>query len=143
MAQEALLTHATLIQRLLHQTCTSVGIGYASALLLDFGTASNADPSGYREPELSLVVECSWRLETEHTVLVGSGEDDDAIADAIQVLMDCDVETIKISQPSFSVRLSFGKLILWIFPDDARSYTDDAEFPRSPWYVTGHAIPIG
>jgi hypothetical protein len=143
MTRQSLLAHATLIQRLRDQTCINASIGYATALLLDFGTASDADPSGYREPELSLVVECPWRLETDETVIVGSGDDDEYIIDAIQSLISCKVEEITIFQPSFTVSLVLGANVLWIFPDDSRAYEDVAEFPQSPWYVTGRGVPSG
>jgi len=143
MTRQALVAHATLIQRLSNESCTSAGVGYAGALLLDFGTASSADPSGYREPELSLVIECPWRLEAEHSVLVGSGDEDDVVEDVIQSLIHCRAKEILIFQPSFTVRLALGDLVLWIFPDDSRSYEEFSEFPQSPWYVTGRGIPSG
>jgi hypothetical protein len=143
MTKQALQAQASLIQRLRHQTCTSVGIGYASALLLDFGTPSAPDATGYREPELSLVVECPWRLETVQSVLVGSGNDDETISTVIQSLLHSQVEAIAIFQPSFTVRLNIGTVALWIFPDDAQSYAENAEYPRSPWYVTGRGVPSG
>jgi hypothetical protein len=143
MTRQWLLAETALLKRLRNQICTSIGIGYASALLLDFGTAAAPDASGYREPELSLVVECPWRLETDQTVLAGSGDDDETIIDVIQSLIARKVEEVAVFQPSFTVRIAFGDRVLWIFPDDSRSYAEDAKFPRSPWYVAGHGVSGG
>lgn len=142
MSIRALVAQARALRTIHGRPCVRVGVGALTTLLLDFGKLFPPDPTGYEEPEFSVVAECPWRLETRERVIVGSGDERETIRAKGQVLLGRHLIESSIALPSYSARIDFeGEVILWIFPDAAEDYVDEDMDPRAPWYLAGRALP--
>lgn len=132
------------VQQLNGEECVRAEIGYGRSLLLDFGRLHPPDSSGYQEPEKSLVADCPWRAERHAEIIVGSGDDQDGIDGKLALCVGKRVTEIAVYRPSFMLRIQMaGGVTIWFFPDDAREYAAESEYPRSAWYVTGRSFPEG
>lgn len=135
-------SQARRVQALVGARCVRAQTGMAQALLLDFGDLAAPDRTGYRSPELSLVADCPWRVESTTAVLAGSGDAAGTGDAALAVCVGKSVTSVAVASPSFGVRVAFGdSLTVLVFPDDPREFTDPSPFPRSGWYVTGRTLP--
>ena len=126
------------------EECVRAGVGYANTLLLDFRMLHPPNERGYRQPDMSLVAECSWRLETATRVLVGWGDADEDIETRVQVCEGKQVTDVRVFRPSYMARLRFsGDLSIWVFPDRSKFFDPHDEESGSQWYVTGRSFPDG
>lgn len=142
MTLRAFVAQAQKLYSLQGEVCVQAKLGFARTLMLDFAGLLPPDERGYQQPERSLVAECSWRLESENEVVVGSGDSLETIRPKLQVCIGERVIEISVFRPSFMVQLRLtGGLAFWIFPDDSREYVSDSEYPHAPWYLAGHAFP--
>lgn len=142
MSIRAFAASAEHAKRLRGRACVRVGIGYGKALLLDFGTLAPPDESGYMQPQIGLVAECPWRLESSGAVIVGSGDPTESGDQRLKICLGKVVAGVAISRPSYTLRLGLtDDLTLWVFPDDSRDFAVDQKDPRSSWYVAGFAVP--
>lgn len=151
MTLAALVKQARYLPTLYGAECTRAFRSYSSMLNLFFGALGPPDEKGFLNPERSLTVETSWRLETSSQVLVGSGDENATIGERVQVVVGQRVQDTQVFLPSYMVRLAFGdELVLWVFPDDARDYgvarpnpMEPWEYPNAPWFVMGPDVPEG
>ncbi len=142
MTLKALSAQSRRLEQLHGKRCIQAGIGRASALLLDFEFLHEPDESGYRQPELSLVAECPWRIETSNEVIVGYFDADEALDPGVQVSVDRTITATEVVLPSYTVHITLSDdIYVWLFPCDSREYASVSEYPSSPWYVGGYSIP--
>jgi hypothetical protein len=142
MTLRALEAQAQHLRRLNGERCIRAGIGGASALLLDFNLLNEPDETGYRLPELYLVASCPWRIETSENVIVGYFDRDEVLPDRVQICVGQTISSASVVLPSYTVRVTFSSdLTIWIFPCDSEDYALYGEYPSSPWYVGGRAVP--
>lgn len=126
------------------QQCVRASAGYARTLLLDCGMLRPPDSIGYEEPEIGLVAECPWRLDSRTSVIVGSGDPEDVIDSRLQICLGKTVDAVEVFPPSYTLRVALSDgLTVWVFPDDSRDFVACSEYPRSSWYVAGFAVSEG
>jgi hypothetical protein len=95
--------------------------------------------------ELSLFIECAWRLDAEDQVLCGWGEDFSAggpLGKGLQLVINQRVEKVSIQRPAFDLAVHFSNaLVLWIFCDQTESSEDNnnyALFTPEHYYVVSN-----
>lgn len=108
MSQRAFRKEAKLFRTLKGEECIRAGVGCVSALLLDFRMRHPPNEKGYREPDIGLVSECSWRLEPATKVLVGRGDADEDSETRVQVCEGRRVTRVRVYHPSYMARLRFS-----------------------------------
>jgi hypothetical protein len=97
----------------------SAKLGVGSVLMFDFVQDSEGPP------EVWLLVECSWRLETADRVLVGSADDRIKLRECIERLEGSEVVDVRITLPACDMILKFsGNQQLTIFP----TYADNEDY---------------
>jgi hypothetical protein len=121
------------LRTLVGKPCWSVvaGAGTGSRVALDFGRKFQrdvpcpnphltADQQNY-DSEISLFIECAWRLDTSTEVLCSSSEtdsNDGPMVSGLNSLVDHEVESIDVVPPAFDLVVRFaGGLSLKIFCD--------------------------
>lgn len=137
-----LTREASRLYLLKDETCIRAWEGaFHGSLILDFGSFGEPDQTGYREPDLSLVLECPWRLETRNNVIVGSGDGSETIESTIQTCVGARIADTIVETPSYSARIIFAcGMILSMFPSKSSYYDESREYASVPWYVTGSLI---
>jgi hypothetical protein len=100
----------------------SVRSTFRGFLILDFGEAHKQENMIYPEGDWNLCIDCAWRLQKPHDVLVASGDEQDFIRYEIKRLEGKTLERITISALTLDTELLFETgLSLLLFP----VYTDD------------------
>jgi hypothetical protein len=141
MTLRAFEASANQARRLKGERCIRASLGYADALLLDFGALRLAHPSGVELPAIGLVAECPWRLDSQTNVIVGYGDPAEIGAARLQECIGKSVTGVTIYKPSYMLRLKLeGDLVIWVFPDDSRRFSNDTDFNRSSWYIAGYTV---
>jgi hypothetical protein len=129
---------------LVNKPCTRVARGHGRTLMLDFGEFGQPDARGYRQPSLSLVIECPWRLEDAYRSIAGSADTSERIKERTAVLVGHSIVRTEVILPGYMVKLYFDDgHLLWIFPDDSKHYTEVSDDPHVSWYVAGRLADDG
>jgi hypothetical protein len=124
--------------------CSGARAGYAATLLLEFGEHNQPDARGYQCPEMGLIAECAWRLETPERVLAADLDADDTIERGLSVPVGQQLTAFDVFPPSFMLKLQFeDDLVVWTFPERSSDYAEVDDDPSVSWYITGIGVPEG
>lgn len=99
---------------LVSQPLSAIGRGFGSAIFLEFGRLSpflRRDGSlGSPKGERSIMIEWSWRIESEDAILCGSWSDEGSWGNVFGSLIGRSVETVSVfgRLPELSIALSGG-----------------------------------
>ena len=108
------------------KTISHVWRGYGSALFLEFGELTpqtshdgrDLDPSGH----ITLMIEWSWRISTENSILAGSWSDEETWPDIFQDLVGSTLEAIELfgELPEVRLTLSSGHRVVSFMTSDGQ-----------------------
>lgn len=139
MTRPALEHESSRAQHLQGRPCSQVALGADDTLIIDFGELRPIE-GGDLSGELTLIIDCPWRLDSAELPLCGWHDDDDRIVTQLSQLIGAVIETAEVRRPGYDLILRFaGGYTLRLFPDLRAYYTDDEV--AGPWYVTGEALP--
>lgn len=106
-----------LLVALVGQKAWGANLGIGSFLRLNFGPVAHF-PDGHPRGEWFLwTYMCSWRLDANHQILVGSEDARQKIRGVIQMMNDKAVQAVELRVPSLELTVKFeGNLTLNLFP---------------------------
>lgn len=99
---------------LLSKPLSAVWRGHGSAIFLEFGRLSpqvkRDGTAGNSQGELTVMIEWSWRIESEDEIVCGSWSDEDGWEDAFQPLIGREVQDVLLygRLPELSIALAGG-----------------------------------
>lgn len=121
------------IHSLVGQPCWSVvaGEGTGSIIALDFGkkiprvvpltNLHLTEDQRYFKAEMSLFIECAWRLDSHNGVICGSSDsdvNDGPMVRGLALIVDQKVGSVELAEPFWDLTIRFtGDLLLKIFCD--------------------------
>jgi hypothetical protein len=139
VARAALEREAGRAQHLQGQTCSQVSLGADDTVIIDLGPLRPAE-SGELAGELTLLIDCPWRLDGSETPLCGWHDDDDRIVTQLSQLIGVTIESVEVRRPGYDLILRCSEgYTLRLFPD-LRAYFIDNLLDAGPWHVTGASL---
>lgn len=142
MPRAALERQEQLATQLHGAYCSQVSLGPGESLILDFGELQET-PEGQLAGNLTLVIECPWRIDSDEIGVIGWQDAEEDIADFATVLIDASVDQVEVRRPGFDLILRFSNgHSLRIFPDCRAYFDDDLAGEALPWQVAGDVAPV-
>lgn len=96
------------------------------------GNANLTEDQKFYHGEVSLFIQCAWRLDSNDEVICGStdsNEKDGPMLVGLQSMMNKTVENLEIARPAFDLTLEFrGGLFLKVFCDQTNVEDDDPNY---------------
>jgi hypothetical protein len=128
---------------LLNKPLSAVWRGHGSAIFLEFGCLSpqtrRDSTAGNAQGDFTVMIEWSWRIENENSIVCGSWSDEDGWKEIFRSLIGRDVRNVSLfgRLPELSIELAGGHCIASFMTADGQPgwtiFDRCTEHPKSAW----------
>lgn len=128
---------------LLTKPLSAVWRGHGSAIFLEFGRltpqARRDGTAGYSQGDFTVMIEWSWRIENENSIMCGSWSDEDGWEEIFRSLIGRDVRNVSLfgRLPELSIELAGGICIASFMTADGQPswtiFDRCTEHQKSAW----------